>query len=74
MDQFSPQDIKALIQSPAGQQLMAMLRQQDPATLAQASRMAKAGDYAGVQSAFASLMRDPNVLALLQKLGGGSNG
>ncbi len=73
MDQFSPQDIKALIQSPAGQQLLAML-QQDPAALARASRMAKAGDYAGVKSAFASMMQDPNVLKLLQQLGGGNNG
>lgn len=73
MDQISPQDIMALIRSPAGQQLLAMLRQQDPATLTKASRMAKSGDYAGVQATFASLMQDPNVLALLQQLGGGQN-
>lgn len=73
MDQFSPQDIKALIQSSAGQQLLAMLRQQDPETLAQASRMAKSGNYAGVQAAFASLMQRPEVQALMRQLGGSQN-
>lgn len=74
MDQFSPQDIKALIQSSAGQQLIAMLRQQDPGALAQASRLAKSGDYAGVQAALSSLVQNPNLQALLRQLGGGQNG
>lgn len=74
MNQFSPQDIKAMLQSQAGQQLIAILHQQDPDALAQASRMASSGDYAGVRAAFASLMQDPNIQTLLRQLGGGQNG
>ena len=73
MDQISPQDIMALIRSPIGQQLLIMLRQQNPGNLAQASQLAMSGDYAGAQAALASVMQDPNIQALLRQLGGGQN-
>lgn len=69
-DQFSKEQLAALAASPAGQQLMAMLRQSDSDQMQQAAAKASAGDLAGAMSLLAPLLADPQVRALLDRLGG----
>lgn len=69
-DHFSIQDAMRMAQSPAGQQLLAMLRQKNSDELQQAMIQASAGNYTGAQQLLSDLMKDPQALALLSKLGG----
>ncbi len=55
-----------LARSPAGQQLMAMLKGQD---LSDAARKAAAGNYAEAAQALQALLADPKARELLQQLG-----
>ncbi len=55
-----------LARSPAGQQLMAMLRGRD---LGDAARKAAAGNYAGAAQALQTLLADPKARELLEQLG-----
>lgn len=73
MDNFSVADIMRLANSPAGQQLLAILQQQDSGTLKKAADQAKDGNYAGVQSTLASLLSDPEAARLLAQLRGDQN-
>ena len=67
---FSMQEAMKLAQSPAGQQLLALLRDSDKAQLQTAADQAAAGNYEDVQKALAPLLRSPEVQALLKQLGG----
>ena len=69
-DQFSTSDMKALASSPAGRQLMALLRQSGGADLQTAMGKAAAGDMAGAKEILSPLLADPKIQALLSKLGG----
>lgn len=71
MNEFSNADILALLRSPAGQQLLAMLQRQNSETLEKAKSFAQAGNYAEVKKVMASMLNDPQVAGLLQQLGGG---
>ena len=71
MDQFP--DIPQLIQlasSPAGQRLLAYLKQSDENTIQQAADHAKNGDLSQAAQLVSKLLQDPQAKALLQQLGG----
>lgn len=71
---FSPQDIMQIAQSPAGQQLIAMLQNADPSALRKAMAQASAGNYEQAKSSLTPLLESEQIKALLQKMGGTSNG
>lgn len=66
---FSLEDMMQLASSPAGQQLIQMLMNQDSAALQQAAQRAAAGDLDGAKSAISGLTQDPKIQKLLEQLG-----
>lgn len=67
---FSMQEAMRLAQSPAGQQLIALLQQQNSAQLQNAIHAAATGDYQNAKNALSSLLNTPEAQELLQQLGG----
>ena len=57
-----------LAQTPAGQQLIALLQQQDSAQLQQAIAYAVSGDYNRAKAALSKLLSSPEAQALLKEL------
>ena len=70
-DQFSMQELSALAASPAGQQLLTILRQSGGTEVQQAISKAAAGDMAGAKELLSPILADPQIRALLNRLGGG---
>ena len=66
---FSMEEIMRLASSPAGQQLMQMLQQSDPAALRQAAQKAASGDMVSAKAAMSALVQNPEVKKLLEQLG-----
>ena len=66
---FSIQDAMKLAQTPAGQQLINMLRQQDSPELRTAIDRAASGDYASAKNALSALLDNPEIKNLLGQLG-----
>ena len=58
-----------MAKSPAGQQLIAMLKQKDPAALQQAARTAAKGDYAQAMDQLKTVLSSPEGQRLLKDLG-----
>ena len=73
-DDFSLQDIMRLANSPAGQQLIAVLQKQNNPEFRQAATQAASGNYSQAKNKVQTLLRDPQILALLQQLQEGTNG
>lgn len=71
-DNFS--EALRLAQSDTGQQLLALLRNQDSGTLRQAMEQATAGDYQNALSTMSALLSAPEAKALLEQLGREKNG
>lgn len=67
---FSMQEALRLANSPAGQQLLAMLRDADSERLQQAANAASTGDYAKAGHTLQSLLSSPEIKKLLEELGG----
>ena len=67
---FSMEEMMRLAKSPAGQQLMAMLKQQDNAKLEQAAAQAKAGDYTQAGQTLKAMLSSPEAQKLMKELGG----
>ncbi len=67
---FSMQEAMRLAKSPAGQQLLAMLRSADSDALSQAMHQASAGDYAKASQTLSALISSPEAQALIKQLGG----
>lgn len=63
------QDAIRLAQSPAGQQLLAMLQRSNGPQLRQAMAKAAAGEYEQAKLALSSLMDTPEAKQLLEQLG-----
>lgn len=59
-----------LAQTPAGQQLIALLQKQGGSQLHQAITSAAAGDYCKVKTVLSELLSTPEAQALLRKLEG----
>lgn len=67
---FSMEEIMRLAKSPAGQQLIALLKQKDTAKLEQAVSQAKLGDYAQAGKTLSAMLSTPEAQVLLKELGG----
>lgn len=67
---FSMDEVMRLAKSPAGQQLMAMLKQNDSAKLEQAVSQAKTGDYAQASQTLSAMLSSPEAQKLLKELEG----
>lgn len=67
---FSMEEVMRLAKSPAGQQLIAMLKQGDSSKLQQAVTQAKTGDYAQASQTLNTMLSSPEAQRLLKELGG----
>ena len=65
----SMQEVLRMAASPAGQQLIAMLRKQSDSEFQAAMSSAAAGDYTQAKQAIEKLMTDPQAQKLLKQLG-----
>ena len=67
---FSMEEVMRLAKSPAGQQLLAMLKQGDSAKLEQAVTQAKTGNYSQASQTLSNLLSSPEAQKLIKDLGG----
>ena len=67
---FSMQEALRLANSPAGQQLLALLRETDSARLERAAAEVSSGDYTKASKTLGSLLSSPEIQKLLKELGG----
>ncbi len=67
---FSLDEIMRLAKSPAGQQLLAMLKQSDNEKLEQAVSQAKTGNYTQASQTLSTMLSSPEAQKLLKELGG----
>ena len=65
---IDPQQVKKLLSSSAGKQLLQLLNQDGGAALQQAAACLKSGNVAGAQSAVAPIMEQAQAQALLLQL------
>ena len=73
-DDLSTEEIQKLSGNPAAQQLISLLRSQDPAVLNAAMEKAAAGDYRKAAAALSEALSKPEAQALLKQLGGARDG
>ncbi len=73
-DDISRQRLLQLARSPAGQQLMALLRSDHADTMNTVMQEASNGQMDQAKAALASLMADPKAMELLRKLQEAQNG
>lgn len=66
--QYSPEQLRQILASPAAQKLMAMLQQDHSKVVDRTVSDAKNGDMAAVQRGLAALLSDPKAKELLKKL------
>ena len=71
---FSMQDALRLANSDAGQQLLALLKQEHGTQLQRAIDQAGAGEYEQVQKTLGSFLSSPQAQELLRQLGGNKHG
>lgn len=69
-DGFSMQEVLRLAASPAGQQLIALMKQKDGPDMHKAMAQAAAGDYSQAKRAMESLLSDSTAKQLLKELRG----
>ena len=67
---FSMQEAMRLAKSPAGQQLLELLRHSDGERMQQAASQAAAGDYVNAAQTLSALLSSPEAQALMKQLGG----
>lgn len=67
---FSIQEAMRLAGTPAGQQLIRLLRQQNGTDLNAAMANAAKGNYDDARQALSSVLASPEIQALLKQLGG----
>ena len=65
---IDPQQVKKLLASSAGKQLLQLLNQDGGAALQQAAACLKTGNLSGAQSAVAPIMEQAQAQALLRQL------
>ena len=69
-DNFSMQEAMRLANTPAGQQLLAMLQQSDNEALQKIMDQISTGNYANAQQALSELLSSPEARQLMKQLGG----
>lgn len=67
---FSMEEAMRLVNSPAGQQLLALLQQSDTETMHRAMEQALRGDFSQAQQTLSDVASSPEVKKLLQQMGG----
>ena len=67
---FSLEQAKQLMGSPAGQQLLRLLQQQDSGTLQEAATLAKKGDYRAAGQTLSAVLSSQEVKKLMEQLEG----
>ena len=67
---FSMEDAKKIAATPAGKQLLSLLKQADKQNLQSALEDAKSGNYDSMRQKLEPLLASQQVQELLQKLGG----
>ena len=67
---FSKEDLLRIAQSPAGQQLLALLQQKDSTALAEATAQAKAGNFSQAGQTLSAMLSSPEAQRLMKELGG----
>ncbi len=67
-ENFSAREIRQLMQSPAGQALMALLQENHVGAMNAARESAQAGDLQQAKQALAGFLSDPRAKVLLQQL------
>ena len=67
---FSMGEIRQLAESPAGQQLLAMLQKSQDGNMQRAAEKAARGDYSEAMALVQKLWSDPQARALMKQLGG----
>lgn len=67
---FSPEDAMRMANTPAGKQLIAMLKKADNAVLQDAMKQASNGDMEKIKQTLAPLLASPEVQKLIKQLGG----
>ena len=67
---FDLQEAMRLANSPAGQQLLAMLRNSDSQQMEQIAKLAAAGDYTQAAKMLESALSSAEAQKLMKKLGG----
>lgn len=67
---FSMDEIMRMAKSPAGQQLIALLKQGDTGKLEQAVSQAKTGDYSQASKTLSAMLSSPEAQKLMKELGG----
>ena len=68
MPEFSQEKMRKLAESDAGKQLFALLQQTQGDQLKVAMDHAATGDYTKAKDAMASLMKSPQVMALIKQM------
>ena len=68
-ENFSMQDIMRIAQSPAGQQLMAMLTKANPVALETAMQQASGGNYSEVQKTLQAFTNNSDIKRIIQQMG-----
>lgn len=71
---FSIKEAQRLANSPAGKELIGLLRRGDSAAVQKAIELAAAGDYAAAGKALNALLSSPEAQKLMQQLGGNHGG
>lgn len=67
---FSMEEAMRMANSPAGQQLLALLQQNSSHDVDSAMKQAASGDYTQAKKILSALLADPKTRQLLQQLGG----
>ena len=67
---LEPNDLYQLAQSPAGQQLLAMLQKNGGKELQDAVVQASAGNYTQAQKTLSALLSTPEAQKLIEQMGG----
>ena len=67
---FSMEQAKSFVSSPAGRQLLELIQQKGGAEMHKAQTFAAAGDMVKAKEALSSLLSDPQIQALIKQMGG----
>lgn len=73
-EDFSVQEAMRLAKTPAGQQLLAMLQQENGAQLQSVMRLAQSGDMAGAGKALQSILSGSSARSLIKEMEEQSHG
>ena len=66
---FSMEEVRQAANSPEARQLLELMRQRNPAAVAEAAQQAASGDFSQALRAMQKLMADPAIQDRLQKMG-----